>query len=159
MPGDVDPQYVLFLDGFSAFGLLGDAADGVFGAFEGAFGPPTADSGWIADHGCSFEGPMRTVTWIEPGVRLAFVEGDSDYGSTRHLAGYSTVLPVDPPWELAGGIRRGMTLEQVQVVFPEAEIVAGEALQSIRLTIGVDSYVSIDAAGEIREFWAGGDYC
>lgn len=159
MTEPVDPQFVLFLDGFSEFGLLGDSADAVVGGFDDTFGEPTTDSGWIEDHGCAFVGPMRTVTWIEPGVRLVFVDGETDHGTGPHLAGYSTVLPVDPPWELAGGIRRGMTWDTVVAVYPTAQLIIGGTLDLIRFEPEMESYASIDAAGEIREFFAGGDYC
>lgn len=160
IPAPVDPLHVMTLDGFGDLGVLGDAAQDVFDAFEGAFGTPTADSGWLAPeaHGCDFAGPMRTVTWIDPGVRLTFMHGQTAVGAGQHLAHYSTVLPVDPPWEM-DGVRRGMTLDDVRVLFPEAEVVEGPALDSIRFVPTVDSFASIDAAGEIREFWAGPDVC
>ena len=157
----MEPQYVLLLDGFDAFGVLGDPAAEVYDAFEEAFGEPTADSLWLPPeaHGCDFLGPMRTVVWIEPGVRLTFVDGETDFGTDRHLAAYSTVLPIDPPWELEGGLRRGMTVEQIREVFPEAEVIDAEPLDHVRLVPDVASYVSIDAGGGIREFWAGGEFC
>jgi hypothetical protein len=156
----VEPEYVLLLDGFGFFGVLGDDAETVIAAFGAEFGEPTADSGWVGvtDHGCLFEGDMRTVTWIEPGVRLTFVDGESEHGSGPHLAHYSTVLPVDPPWEL-DGIRREMTLEQVLDSFPAAELLPTTPLQQIQFDPEVTSYATIDAAGEIREFFAGTEYC
>jgi hypothetical protein len=151
---------VLLLDGFGFFGVLGDDADTVVGGFTDQFGDATADSGWLgaSDHGCTFEGDMRTVTWIEPGVRLTFVDGESDHGTGRHLVHYTTVLPVDPPWELSG-VRREMSLEQVLESFPDAVVVAGSPLQRIQFDPTVESFASIDAAGEVREFFAGTDYC
>ena len=156
----VEPEYVLLLDGFGAFGVLGDDADTVVDGFTAEFGDPTADSGWlgVTDHGCLFEGDMRTVTWIDPGVRLTFVDGESAHGDGPHLAHYSTVLPVDPPWEL-DGVRREMALDEVLEFFPDAELLPGTPLQQIQFDPDVGSYATIDAAGEIREFFAGTDYC
>jgi hypothetical protein len=156
----VEPEYVLLLDGFGFFGVLGDDAETVIAGFVAEFGDPTADSDWgdVTEHGCLFEGDMRTITWIEPGVRLTFVDGESAHGVGPHLAHYSTVLPVDPPWELAG-IRREMTLEQVLESFPDAEVLPTTPLDRIQFDPDVGSYATIDAAGEIREFFAGTDYC
>lgn len=157
-PVPVEPEFVMTLDGFAAFGVLGDEAQDVLDAFAAEFGDPTADSEWITEHGCAFEGPMRTVTWIEPGVRLTFVDGESTLGSGQHLALYSTVLPVDPPWEMEG-VRREMTLEQVQVLFPDAVVLPGPSLDYIQFVPDLGSYAWIDAAGQIREFWAGIEFC
>jgi hypothetical protein len=154
----VEPQFLLQLAGFEQFGVLGDSADAVVGAFEEAFGDATADSDWIVEHGCAFEGPMRTVTWIEPGVRLTLVDGDSPHGEGAHLALYSTVLPMDPPWEMRG-IRREMTIESVLEAFPEATVLPGPPLDYIQFVPDVASYAWLDAAGQIREFWAGTEYC
>jgi hypothetical protein len=159
-PVPVDPQYLMSLDGFVEYGALGDDAATVVEALVESHGDPTADSDWLeaGEHGCLFEGPMRTVTWIDPGLRLTFVDGESDHGDGPHLAHYSTVLPVDPPWEMEG-VRREMTLEQVRAIFPEAEILADTPLRNIQFDPDVASFASIDAADQIREFWAGTDYC
>jgi hypothetical protein len=159
-PVTVEPDYLMSLEGFVAFGVLGDDAETVIDGFASAFGVPTADSGWLdaADHGCDFEGPMRTITWIEPGVRLTFVDGESAFGDGPHLAHYSTVLPVDPPWEMEG-IRREMRVDEVIDLFPDAEITDGAPLDSLRFVPDVASYAWIDAADQVREFWGGTDYC
>jgi len=81
-----DPAYALLLDGLGHFGGLGEPAQPIIDAMLVSFGEPAADSEWIEEHGCVFEGPMRTITWVGPGIRVVFVDGSSDLGEGEHLS-------------------------------------------------------------------------
>lgn len=154
----IDPQFSLLFDGFEHFGLLGDPAATVIDAFVQVFGDATADSDWIEEHGCSYEGPMRTMVWIDPGVRVVFVDGDSDYGSGQHLATYTTLHPAETPWRLFG-VTRGMNLADAGTLFPDAQIIPGPNLDYVQFDPETPSYAWVFGSGEIRDFWGGTDYC
>jgi hypothetical protein len=122
------------------------------------FGEPTADSDWREDHECSIDGRVRTITWIDPGVRFTFADGETEFGSGEHLVTYTTLLPVETSWRLFG-MHRGMNMSQLEVLFPDAELIEGSGLSSLKFDPEIASYAKIDSGGELREFWGGVDYC
>jgi len=158
----VDPQFSLLFDGFEHFGRLGDDANEVVEAFTAAFGEPVADSDWKEEHSCSFDGPLRTVSWSEPGlVRVVFGDGESDYGSGEHLVNYATLLPGFPeqsPWRLFD-LAQGVLLSDVESEFPDAEVLSGPSLDYVQFDPGLPSYAFVYDSGEIRSFWGGTEYC
>jgi hypothetical protein len=148
----------LLFDGFEQFGQLGDDAASVIEAFTEAFGEPTADSDWREEHGCAVDGPVRTITWIDPGVRLTFVDAETEFGSGEHLVTYTTLLPVESSWRLFG-VHRGMTTEGIATLFPDAVVLESDGLDSLQFDPEFPSYAWIDSGGEIRDFWGGIDVC
>jgi hypothetical protein len=127
-------------------------------ALTEAFGESSADSGWKQEHACSFDGPMRTVTWADPGLRVVFGDGDSDYGSGEHLVTYTTLLGAGTPWRLFG-LTSGANLTQVEDLFPDAEIFPGPSLDYVRFDPELPSYAWVYGSGEIRDFWGGTEFC
>lgn len=138
--------------------MLGDPAEDVITAFTEAFGDPTADSDWREEHGCTIEGRVRTITWIDPGVRLTFADGVTEFGEGEHLVTFTTLLPVESSWRLFG-VHRGMTVTQIESLFPDAVVIEGDGLDSLQFDPEIPSYALIDSGGEIRDFWGGVDYC
>jgi hypothetical protein len=157
----IDPQFALLLDGPERFGRLGAEAQPMIDALTEAFGEPDADSDWKEEHTCSFVGPLRTVTWADPGLRLVFGDGESDYGSGEHLVTYTTLLPGFPlvsPWRLFG-LTQGMFLSDAESLFPDAAVIPGPSLDYVQFDPGSPSYAWVFGSGELRGFWGGTEYC
>lgn len=161
-PLPVNPAFALLLDGLAEFGNLGDPAEPMIAAFLDEFGEPAADSDWIEEHGCAFEGAMRTITWIDPGIRVVFVDGISDLGEGEHFSSYTTLQlgfdAVPTPWTMFG-VERGTNLADIGDLFPDAELIPGPGLDYIHFDPTVLSYAWVDGSGAIVDFWAGINFC
>ena len=157
-----DPAYALLLDGLGHFGSLGDPAQPIIDAMLESFGEPAADSDWIEEHGCVFDGPMRTITWVGPGIRVVFVDGTSELGDGEHLTSYTTLQlgfgEPATPWQLFG-IRRGTKIADLGAMFPDAAAVPGLSFDSAQLDPTGLSFARVDGSGAITDFWSGVDYC
>lgn len=157
-----DPAYTLLLDGLGHFGGLGDPAQPIIDAMLESFGEPAADSEWIEEHGCVFEGPMRTITWVGPGIRVVFVDGSSDLGEGEHLSSYTTLQLgfAEPatPWQMFG-IRRGINIADLGAMFPDASVIPAPSFDYVQLDPDGLSFARVDGSGAITDFWAGIDYC
>ena len=72
---------------------------------------------------------------------------------------YRTLLPTESSWRLFG-VHRGMTVTDIQVLFPDAVVLDGDThLDSIQFDPEIPSYAFVDSGGEIRDFWGGVEYC
>jgi hypothetical protein len=150
------------LDGLQQFGKLGDPAQPIIDAMTEAFGEPVADSDWLEEHGCSFDGLMRTITWLPPGIRVTFVDGTSELGEGEHMSSYTTLqlgfMEPATPWEMFG-VSRGTNLSQLGELFPDADLIPGPSLDYIRFDPTVLSYAWVDGSATIVDFWAGIEFC
>jgi hypothetical protein len=138
---------------------LGDPPDAAVAALADALGDPTADTGWepsLSEYGTCPGRQVRGVEWDN--LVLLFTDGDTAYGSGRHLFSWR-ITGAPPALGTAAGFGYGATAADAEELYPGAveQVAADDPFPAfLRVTVeGGPITAYLDEQGAVTNLEAG----